>query len=206
MDINFLVKGLILGFSIAAPVGPIGVLCIQRTLNKDRASGFVSGLGAATADGIYGCISAFGLSVISNFLVSQQIYIRIIGGMFLIYLGIKTFLSKPSINAAIVKEGKGLLKDYGSTLGLTLTNPMTIISFSAIFAGLGIVNTNGDYWLAVSLVIGVFMGSALWWLTLSNIVNFFRKAFNQKSLIWVNKFSGIVVLVFGLIAVKSVFF
>ena len=206
MDINFLIKGLILGFSIAAPVGPIGVLCIQRTLNKDRASGFVSGLGAATADGIYGCISAFGLSFISNFLVSQQTYIRIIGGMFLIYLGIKTFLSKPSINAAIVKEGKGLLKDYGSTLGLTLTNPMTIISFSAIFAGLGIVNTNGDYWLAVSLVLGVFMGSALWWLTLSNIVNFFRKAFNQKSLIWVNKFSGIVVLVFGLIAVKSVFF
>ena len=206
MDIKFLIKGLILGFSIAAPVGPIGVLCIQRTLNKGRVSGFVSGLGAATADGVYGCISAFGLAFISNFLVSQQNHIRLLGGIFLIYLGIKTFLSKPAENAAKVKEDKGIIKDYVSTLGLTLTNPMTIIAFSAMFAGLGIVNTNGDYSLAISLVVGVFMGSALWWLTLSNIVNFFRKVFNDKSLIWVNKFSGIVVLLFGIIAVKSVFF
>lgn len=121
MDIAFLLRRLAIGFSIAAPVGPIGVLCIRRTLAEGRASGLVSGLGAASADGIYGCIAGFGLTFISNFLVSQELWLRLIGGAFLCYLGLKTLLAKPAEQAASAK-GNGLIGAYASTFFLTLTN------------------------------------------------------------------------------------
>ena len=133
MDIAFLLRGLAIGFSIAAPVGPIGVLCIRRTLAEGRASGFVSGLGAASADGIYGCIAGFGVTFISNFLVTQQVWLRLIGGVFLCYLGLKTLLAKPAEQAGFAK-GNGLVGAYASTFFLTLTNPMTIISFDSSFS------------------------------------------------------------------------
>jgi threonine/homoserine/homoserine lactone efflux protein len=202
MDLNFLLRGLIIGFSIAAPVGPIGILCIRRTLNGGRISGLVSGLGAATADSIYGCVAGFGLAFISNFLVKQQIWLHLIGGAFLCYLGIKTLLAKPANQAAAAREN-GLLGDYASTFFLTLTNPMTIISFAAIFAGLGLANTRGNYGSAGILVLGVFMGSALWWLVLSSGVGIFRKKFNTNSLQWVNRISGLIITGFGLFALLS---
>jgi threonine/homoserine/homoserine lactone efflux protein len=202
MDLNFLFRGLIIGFSIAAPVGPIGILCIRRTLNGGRISGLVSGLGAATADSIYGCVAGFGLAFISNFLVKQQIWLHLIGGAFLCYLGIKTLLAKPANQAAAAREN-GLLGDYASTFFLTLTNPMTIISFAAIFAGLGLANTRGNYGSAGILVLGVFMGSALWWLVLSSGVGIFRKKFNTNSLQWVNRISGLIITGFGLFALLS---
>jgi len=143
VNIIFLLRGFIIGLSIAAPVGPIGVLCIRRTLNTGRAAGLVSGLGAASADAIYGCIAGFGLTFVSNFVVRQQFWLHLIGGMFLCYLGVKTFLSKPTDRAAAAK-GKGLAGMYASTFFLTLTNPMTIISFAAVFAGLGLTSSNGN--------------------------------------------------------------
>jgi threonine/homoserine/homoserine lactone efflux protein len=124
MELSFLFKGLLLGFSIAAPVGPIGVLCIRRTIADGRTAGLLSGLGAATADALYGCVAGFGMALISNFLVSQQTWIHLIGGAFLCYLGIKTLLTKPAAEPAVVKH-KGLLGAYASTFFLTLTNPMT---------------------------------------------------------------------------------
>jgi len=199
MDITFLLKGLAIGFSIAAPVGPIGVLCIRRTLAEGRASGLVSGLGAASADAIYGCIAGFGLTFISNFLVSQQVWLHLIGGVFLCYLGFKTLLAKPAEQAALAK-GNGLVSDYGSTFFLTLTNPMTIISFAAIFAGLGLTSTSGNYVSASVLVLGVFIGSALWWLILSGGVGVFRERFNPHGLRWVNRISGTIITGFGLFA------
>lgn len=202
MDLNFLLQGLIIGFSIAAPVGPIGILCIRRTLNGGRISGLVSGLGAATADSIYGCVAGFGLAFISNFLVKQQIWLHLIGGAFLCYLGIKTLLAKPANQAAAAREN-GLLGEYASTFFLTLTNPMTIISFAAIFAGLGLASTRGNYGSAGILVLGVFMGSALWWLVLSSGVGIFRKKFNTNSLQWVNRISGLIITGFGLFALLS---
>ena len=165
MDIAFLLRGLAIGFSIAAPVGPIGVLCIRRTLAEGRVSGLVSGLGAATADAIYGCIAGFGLTFIANILISQQVWLRLIGGLFLCYLGVKTLLAKPAHQATSAK-GNGLVGAYASTFFLTLTNPMTILSFVAIFAGLGLASTGGNYASAGVLVFGVFIGSALWWLIL----------------------------------------
>ncbi|CBN54721.1 MULTISPECIES: LysE family translocator [Kamptonema] len=199
MDISFFSRGLIVGFSIAAPVGPIGVLCIRRTLAQGLAVGLISGLGAATADGLYGSIAGFGLTFISGFLVSQQVWLRIIGGIFLCYLGITTFLAKPAQSAAEA-TGKGLIGAYASTFFLTATNPLTILSFAAIFAGLGVASAGSNYLDSGILVLGVFLGSALWWLLLSTGVSILRKKFDDRSLIWINRISGLIIIVFGIIA------
>lgn len=197
MDCNYLIKGLIIGFSIAAPVGPIGILCIRRTLAEGLIFGLITGLGAATADGIYGCIAGFGLTFISSLLIDHQIWLRLVGGVFLCYLGIKTFLTMPH-ERAVSAKANGLVGAYASTFFLTLTNPMTILSFAAIFAGLGVANPSGNYLSAGMLVLGVFVGSALWWLILSGSVGVFRERFNHSRLRWVNRISGVIIVGFGL--------
>lgn len=201
MDVSFLLKGLIIGFSIAAPVGPIGVLCIRRTLAHGRAFGLISGLGAATADAIYGCIAGFGLTSISSLLISQQVWLRFIGGAFLCYLGLRTILARPAKEAASAR-GNGLIGGYFSMFFLTLTNPVTIMFFAAIFAGLGLVERR-NYVSAGALVSGVFIGSALWWLTLSSGVGVFRTRFSPYWLRGINIISGIIIAGFGLVAILS---
>lgn len=202
LDFNLFVKGLVIGFSIAAPVGPIGVLCIRRTLAEGRISGFVSGMGAATADALYGCVAGFGVTYISNFLMGQQFAFRLIGALFLGYLGARIFFSKPA-EAPSKAEGKGLAGAYASTLFLTLTNPVTILAFAAIFAGLGLGNSGGDYTAGMLLVLGVFLGSAAWWLFLSTGVGLFRTWFNGPRLRWVNRLSGVIIGGFGFLALLS---
>ncbi len=198
----FWLRGLLIGFSIAAPVGPIGVLCIRRTLADGRVNGLVSGLGAATADAFYGSVAGFGLTFISGLLIDQRFWLRLIGGLFLCYLGVKTFLARPAEQAAAAGSS-GLAGAYASTLFLTLTNPTTIFSFAAIFAGLGIANTGGNYLAAGLLVLGVFLGSALWWFILSGGVSIFRSKFGQRQMQWVNRISGVVMLTFGVLALVS---
>jgi threonine/homoserine/homoserine lactone efflux protein len=199
---SFFLKGIVIGFSIAAPVGPIGVLCIRRTLAAGRAAGIVSGLGAATADALYGCIAGFGLTAITHLLIDQQFWFRLVGGAFLVYLGVRTFLSQPAEQAASA-GGKGLLGAYASTFVLTLTNPMTILSFAAIFAGLGVGNAAASYTSASILVLGVFIGSTLWWLLLCFGVGIFRNKFDTQRLRWVNRLSGAIIVAFGLVALIS---
>lgn len=202
MDTAFLAKGLVIGFSIAAPVGPIGMLCIRRTLGDGRVAGLLSGLGAATADAIYGCIAGFGVVFVSTILLTQQVWLRLVGGVFLCYLGARTFLASPEERISATNP-LGLAGIYLSTFFLTLTNPMTIISFAAIFAALGVGNTSGSYISAVTLVVGVFVGSALWWLILSSIVSLFRSKLKPGWLKWVNRLSGLVILGFGVLAILS---
>jgi threonine/homoserine/homoserine lactone efflux protein len=203
MNFAFLLRGLIIGISIAAPVGPIGILCIRRTLTKGHLTGFISGLGAATADAVYGCIAGFGLTLISTVLIEQKFWIRLIGGIFLCYLGVKTFFSKSTKEAAS-SSGGSIIGSYASTFFLTLTNPMTIISFTAIFAGLGVGGSGGDYRTASFVVAGVFLGSAVWWLTLSTVVSMFKKNFSERSMLWINRIAGIIILGFGIYALISV--
>jgi len=203
LDLSLFVNGLIIGFSIAAPVGPIGVLCIRRTLGEGRISGFVSGIGAATADAMYGCIAGFGVTFISGFLIGQQFWLRLIGALFLSYLGVKAFFAKPA-EAPAKAAAKGLAGAYASTLILTLTNPVTILAFAAIFAGLGLGNAGGNYTAGILLVVGVFLGSAAWWLVLSTGVGLFRAWFNGPRLRWVNRISGVIIAGFGLLAFLSI--
>ncbi len=204
MDLSFVLRGLLIGFSIAAPVGPIGVLCIRRTLAEGRLYGLVSGLGAATADATYGLVAGFGLTFISTFLINQSIWLRLIGGVFLLYLGFRTFASHPAAaSSSDGKRDKSLLGAYASTLGLTLTNPATILSFAVVFAGLGLATGRSDYADATLLVLGVFLGSASWWLLLSGAVSLLRSRFTYKGLWWVNRVSGIIISAFGALALVS---
>lgn len=204
IDPSFLLRGLLIGFSIAAPVGPIGVLCIRRTLAQGRVVGLVSGLGAATADALYGLVAAFGLTFISSFLIQQEMALRVVGGLFLLYLGIRTFMTRPSETEASGGARAGLVGAYTSTLLLTLTNPLTILSFAAIFAGLGVADTGGDYGAASVVVIGVFLGSALWWLLLSSGANLLRARFTPATMQWVNRLSGGIIFAFGILALAGV--
>lgn len=203
MDVATLLTGLVLGFSIAAPVGPIGVLCIRRTLADGRLAGFVSGLGAATADAFYGAVAGFGLTAISSALVSQQLWLRAVGGLFLLYLGLKTLRSLPGDRPAAARGRRGLAGAYASTLALTLTNPMTILSFVAIFAGLGLGAGGTTAGGALMLVLGVFLGSALWWLCLSAGVGLFRLRLGPRTLRWANVLSGAIIIAFGVAALLS---
>ncbi|MCX6148239.1 MAG: LysE family transporter [Candidatus Kapabacteria bacterium] len=202
MITEYLIKGLIIGFSVAAPVGAIGVLTIKRTLTEGRISGLVTGMGAAMADTVYGIIAGFGLTAISSFLLTQEFWMKLIGGLFLLFLGIKSFLTKPPSKAANV-DSKGLFNNFISTFFLTITNPTTILSFLAIFAGLGLGTTKTDYSSSMTLVIGVFIGSALWWLILCSIVSFFQSKITPDKLIWINRLSGLIIISFGLFALYS---
>jgi threonine/homoserine/homoserine lactone efflux protein len=200
MEPLFLLRGLAIGFSIAAPVGPIGVLCIRRTLAGGRMLGFVSGLGAATADMLYGAVGALGLTMVSSVLVGQRLWIHLLGAVFLAYLGVRTILACPSEKAALA-EGRGLAGAYASTVLLTLSNPSTILSFAAVFAGLGLASSHAGYAAAALTVLGVFCGSALWWLLLSGGVSLVRVRFSPATLRWVNLLSGAILLAFALFAV-----
>jgi threonine/homoserine/homoserine lactone efflux protein len=202
--IYIFLKGLIIGLSIAVPVGPIGILCIRRTLAQGRMNGVLSGLGAATADGLYGAIAGFGLTFLSNFLIGQRIWLHLIGGGLLCILGVKTFLSKPAEPGASV-EGASLWNAYLSTLFLTLTNPMTILFFAAVFAGLGVVGASDHYVSAGILVSGVFIGSAMWWVILSGFTGLLQRLFNVKGLQWLNRISGLIIIGFGLFAFLGLF-
>lgn len=189
-----------IGFAIAAPVGPIGVLCIRRSLSDGMAMGFAAGLGAATADACYGAVAAFGLTAISNFLIGEQFWLTLFGGAFLCYLGIRTLTAAPTTEAAPA-GGRNLTTIYASTLLLTLTNPATIISFIGLFVGFGF-GKSGDYLSAATIVLGVFTGSSLWWLILSSGVGMMRGRITQKWMRGINMFSGMVLVCFGLLALS----
>jgi len=221
----FLLKGIAIGFAIAAPVGPIGVLCIRRTFADGRAAGFATGLGAATADALYGMVAAFGLTVVSGFLLDQQHVLRAAGGLFLCALGVKTFLARPSAPAARA-PARGLVAAWLSTALLTLANPATILSFAAVFAGAGLGQQVYGAAQAAAMVAGVFFGSAAWWLILSGVVARWRRRHPDfaslapgavggavvtgvalgaasKTLTRVNQASGVLLAGFGVAALAS---
>jgi len=198
-----LLKGFVIGLSIAAPVGPIAVLCIRRSLADGRMVGLATGLGAATADAMYGSVAAFGLTAVSGVLVARKFWLGLFGGLFLCYLGVRTFVSAPAGKAA-ASRGAGLAAAYGSTFILTLTNPMTILSFVAIFAGLGL-GAAADYRSAAALVAGVFLGSALWWLLLSSSAAFAGSRVGDGWMRIVNHVSGAMIFAFGIYAMRMAF-
>jgi threonine/homoserine/homoserine lactone efflux protein len=193
-----LLKGLAVGLAIAAPVGPIGLLCIRRTLSDGQRYGLAAGLGAATADACYGVIAGFGLTFLSRFLLTQHFWLTLGGGVFLCYLGGRTALARPPERTIGADPGQ-LRSAFFSTLLLTLANPMTIMSFTAVFAGLGL-GTRPAYGLATALVAGIFLGSALWWLLLSSATSLLRSRLNVQWLRGVNWVSAALLFGFGLYA------
>jgi len=196
MDTTFFFKGLVIGFLIAVPVGPIGILCIHRTLTEGKIHGLISGFGAATADAIYGAFAAFGVTFISDFLIEQQLWFRIIGSVFFCCLGVRAFLLK-TVKQAGTNKSLGLVGNCGSTFLLTLMNPITILAFAAVFASLGI--TSSHYGSATLLIAGVFTGSGIWWFMISGVAGIFREKVSHSNLVWLNRISGTIIILFGLL-------
>ncbi len=199
MNIPILIQGLIIGFSVAMPIGPIGILCIRRTLLQGRLIGIITGLGVATADAIYGSIAAFGISFISNFLINNQNILKITGGSFLLFLGIKILSSENSFDDLSKIKKTNIISSYTSSLFLTLTNPITILLFASIFSWWNIVidtlSTN-EAWM---LILGIFSGSLLWFTILSLIVGILRSKFVIQHLIWINQLSAIILIGFSIL-------
>jgi threonine/homoserine/homoserine lactone efflux protein len=202
MNLNLLAKGFLIGLSVAAPVGPMAVLCIHRTLAKGANVGLVSGLGIATADALYASVAAFGWTFLSDRLMEFQNALKLVGGLFLLYLGAKVFLSKPAKGKATTQE-RDLGKAYSSTFLLTLSNPPTIFLFLALFTTIGTLGRDGGNSSAPWLVTGVFLGSAFWWLVLNQSVSLLGRKMNPDKLRWINQVSGLVIAGFGLVALGS---
>jgi threonine/homoserine/homoserine lactone efflux protein len=193
---------MLIGFSIAAPVGPIGVLCIRRSLAGGMLRGLASGLGAATADAAYGFVAAFGLTAVSGFLVRHQFALSLVGGVFLCFLGVRAFVSAPAAGSTS-PNGGSLASSYVSAVALTLANPATILSFAAVFAGLGLGSAD-DYFSAGSMVLGVFLGSASWWVILSGGVGLLRSRVSDGWMRAINRLSGTVLFGFGVYALSRI--
>ena len=200
MDLSFFIKGLVFGFSIAAPVGPIGILCIRRSLTRGWTAGLLTGMGAATADAVYGCVAGFGLAGITGLVVGQRAWIQTVGGLFLCWLGLRIFLSGSDEKPPGQAPGSAAM-GYLSALFLTLTNPMTILSFAAVFAGMGLGSTAAGHSAAGWLVAGVFSGSMAWWIILTSISSRFNTRRGASAMRWINRCSGAVLTAFGLAAV-----
>ena len=195
MNLDIFLRGLVLGASIAAPVGPIGVLCIRRSLAGGFSSGLAAGLGAALADAVYGGVAAFGVTALTDVLTGNGVWLHVIGAAFLSYLGVKTFLAEPAV-AGAGAPAERLVAGFFSTFLLTLTNPMTIISFMAIFAGIG-VGSGGSGTAPWALISGVFVGSASWWSVLALTVSALRSALEVGAMRLINRISGLIICGFA---------
>jgi threonine/homoserine/homoserine lactone efflux protein len=193
----FLLKGALIGIVIAVPVGPVGVLCVRRTIMHGRLAGFLSGFGAASADAVFGIIAAGGLTVIADWLLDYQNWLRFLGGAYLIYIGISALRSDPNGEWNSQREPEGLLADFASTFALTITNPITILAFLAIFAGIGLTGEAATIAGAGILVLGVWLGSLLWWTGLAFGTGLMRMSLGRRHMVWINRGSGGILLLSG---------
>lgn len=203
METITLFKGMVLGFILAMSVGPIALLCISNTLGRGPRFGLAVGLGAATADGIYGLVAALGIGVLVNFMSDYSHVLKLIGGAFLLYLGWKIMTSPIRKGHAEVKTSE-LLKTYVAVVGLTLINPMTIAIYMGAFAGMGTGNTGGNLSLSLNLALGILVGSTAWHFVLVFVSNLLKTRVKDHHLGWLNKGSGALLGLFGVISLGSV--
>jgi threonine/homoserine/homoserine lactone efflux protein len=202
MELSYLVKGMVIGFALAAPIGPVGLLCIRRTLAHGRQVGFYTGLGAATGDATLGAVAAFGLTAVAGAYAQERMWVGLLGGVFLCGLGVRMFLTKANEPAPLAGN-RGFAATYFSTLAITLTNPATIAACVAIFAAFGL-GAGGNYRTAAELVAGMFLGSTLWWVILSSGVGALRARVNTRLLQTVNRVIGGLLIAFGVYVLKAV--
>lgn len=201
---EIILKGIIIGLLVSIPLGPVGILCIQRTLNKGRLAGLISGLGAAAADTIFAVIAGFGLTIIINFIEEKQIYFQIIGGLFVLYIGLKIFYTNPVKQMKLQRMNRSQLsQDFVSVFLLTLSNPMAIFLFLAIMAAIKVASDRLTFIEISMLSAGIAAGAILWWFLLSTLANRFRKKIRLRSIWWMNKITGSVVFLFGLLVLIS---
>ncbi|RJF94624.1 LysE family translocator [Oleomonas cavernae] len=201
MDLELFVRALVVGYVVAAPVGPVNLVCIHRTLHMGRMNGFMAGVGGALADGLFAVVAAFGLTAVSNWMLSHDGWMRLFGGIFLVILGLRTFFTEPHDRSMKADEGS-VPHAMAGTFLLTVTNPITILGFATVFASTGLAS-DGSYSNAAITVAGVFGGSVAWWLTLSLLVGLLRGKLETRGLKLINQISGVAIVGFGIWALAS---
>ena len=208
-DIVYLFKGMLVGLMVSVPLGPMGVLIIQKTLHKGALSGFVAGMGAASADFFYATVAAFGVGFVVNVVEAHELLLQIIGGIFLIGVGLRIYFKNPIRQIRQRRSGrvskKGLVGDYVSLLFLTASNPITVVVFMAVFAGMSLFDDASSATAELLVVIGVLLGGGVWWYVLSTLVNLFRKRFRLRVLVTINRVSGMVIAVLGALVILAAF-
>jgi threonine/homoserine/homoserine lactone efflux protein len=201
LSIIIFLKALIIGLAIAAPVGPIGILCIRYNLNYGFKLGIAVGLGAALADGLFGAIAGFGLITISNLLLDNKIILNLVGGSILIYMGYNDLKKRSNLDNPLKVKHKEFLQVLTTTFVLTLTNPLTIIMFLGVFTTLGAMNSNLQS--IIYIILGVFLGSLLWWLFLSSFITLTHHKLSPKVITYINKTAAIILIIFGCYTILS---
>ena len=203
MKIELLIfQGLIIGFSLAAPVGPMAMLCIQRTLTGGLSLGLLSGLGIAVADAVYGLTAAFGLTMVSDFLIAYKTWLGLGGGLFLLYLGIQTIRSYKQVSQVQSAQTRGSLNAFGSAFLLTLTNPMTVLAYVAIFSSAAI-SIDGTHGAVFILTGAILIGSLGWWVFLCGLVAVTKHKLNAQHMRTIGLVSGSILIGFGIYAMIS---
>ncbi len=205
MEISVLMRGIMMGFAIAAVVGPIGILCVQRTLSYGFLIGLAIGIGASFADAVYGAVAAFGFTAVKDFLIAYTIPLKIVGGVYLVYLGYSAYTTQP-IKQKPMHDNVGIFNSITSSFFLTMTNPVTIIAFLSIFVSANLEHVIKDYYAASMLVIGVFVGSTIWWIILAGLSNLLRNKLTITMLSSINRISGLIIAAFGLFTFLSFLF
>ena len=204
--LTFLIKGVLIGFVASIPLGPVGVICVQRTLCKSRRSGFFSGLGAASADTVFATVAAFFLTMVLAFVQRHLDILKVVGGICVIIVGVNIFLKNPVVQIRRNRANKGSLwSDYLSVFFITLTNPAFILMFIALFASFGISTREGPDFIGAALIGGVFLGASVWWFTLTLGVGFLRRRFRPRHMLYLNRISGALIVALGAIAILSLF-
>lgn len=202
MPVYYIIQGVLIGFVVAVPVGPLGLLCFNRALAMGAICGLFSGLGVASADALAASLVALGISFVPSFFTEHQVLLRLAGGVFLCYLGWKIYGTKPKEQPGLGKVN-GLVNAYATTFFLAISNPATILSFIAIFAGWHVPSLQGRYFATALLALGVFIGSLLWWIGLFIGMSVFRGKFNLRTLGWIHRVSGALILGFGVVVLLS---
>lgn len=199
---------MLVGLMVSVPLGPMGVLIIQKTLHKGALSGFVAGMGAASADFFYALVAAFGLGFVINTVQAHELLLQIIGGIFLIVIGLKIYFDNPIRQIRQRRSGvskKGLVGDYVSLFFLTASNPITVVVFMAVFAGMSVFDDSSSWIGELLVVIGVLLGGGVWWYILSTLVNIFRKKFRLRVLATINRVSGMIIAILGALVILAAF-
>lgn len=202
MPLFYVIQGILIGVVVAVPVGPLGLLCINRSLMLGALAGLASGLGVASADAVAAGIAALGISLISDFLIEYQLVLRFVGGIFLCILGYRIYRTEPAVKVPTISTN-GLLGAYATTFFLTVSNPVTILSFLAIYAGWHVPSLRGHYLAAAFLTAGVFIGSGLWWVVLFVGLTLFRLKISHGFLGLVHRVSGVLIVGFGITVLLS---
>lgn len=206
-DIVYIFRGMLIGLMMSVPLGPMGVLIIQKTLHKGALSGFIAGMGAACADLFYATVAAFGLGFVINVVRAHELILQIVGGIFLLIVGLRIYFANPlkQIKARRRVTKKGLLGDFLSLFFLTVSNPVTVIVFMAVFAGTSVLGDSPTFTTEILILTGVLLGGSAWWYVLSTIVNIFRKKFKLRVLVTINRVSGIIITLLGGLVILAAF-